>query len=135
MASVALWSDRPNTTEPICYDAEGTATLLPVTLRKVELRGSGAAEEAITHEIAEGYRTGQFHPAARTGIAYMLATEQTVFDPGLGQVIPYVPHLMFDAPYGRAHDLGMAADHAGHGLPFLIFEGEPNAMVIVPLAR
>lgn len=26
-----------------------------------------------------------------------------------------------------------AADHAEHGLPFLIFEGQPNAMVIVPV--
>jgi hypothetical protein len=125
--------ERVETTEPVCYDAEGTATLLPVALRRAELRAGGATDAAIERDIAEGYRNGRFRAPGRPGIAYMLSTEQTVFDPSRQKVIPYVPHVMFYAPNRSAADLGMSADHAEPGMPFLIFEGQPNAMVIVPL--
>ncbi len=125
--------DWVETVEPVCYDAEGSTTLLPMILRRAELRAAGASREAIEQEIAEGYRTGKFRAPGGPGIAYMLSPEQTVFDPSRGRVIPYVPHVMFYAPNRKAADLGMAADHAEPGLPFLIFEGQPNAMVIVPV--
>ena len=125
--------DRADTVEPVCYDAEGSTTLLPAALRRAELRSAGTPEPRIEQEIAAGFRSGKFRAPSRPGIAYMLSPEQTVFDPSRQKVIPYVPHVMFYAPHRKAADLGMAADHAEHGLPFLIFEGQPNAMVIVPV--
>jgi hypothetical protein len=60
----------------------------------------------------------------------MLATEQSVYDPSRDKVIPYVPHLMFYAPYLKGADLGFS-DQGQSGQPFLINEGRPDAMVIV----
>jgi hypothetical protein len=122
--------ERRDTSEPVCYDAEGAATLVPVSLDRAVLRTQGKSEPEIERRLAEGYRAGKYRAPARPGIAYMLGKEQTVFDPSRGKVIPYVPHLMFYAPYLTAADLGLAGQ-GETGEPFLINEGRPDAMVIV----
>lgn len=124
---------QPGTSEPVCYDAEGSGSILPATLRRAELRAQGKNDATIAAEIRQGYSSGKFKAPARPGIAYMLSPDQTVFDPMSGKLVRYIPHVMFYAPNRRASELGMPADHAEAGLPFLIFEGEPEAMIIVPV--
>ncbi|MGH9557186.1 MAG: hypothetical protein ACRD2Y_15315 [Terriglobales bacterium] len=120
--------DSPQSFEPQCFDAEGTATSLPVVLYKAEMRAQGKSEEEANRLVAEGYGTGRFRAPRRPGIVYMLSREnRVVADPATGKVISYPPHVMFYAPYLTNADVG-----AGLGAPvFVIKEGTPGALVIV----
>jgi hypothetical protein len=121
------------TQEPECFDAEGSATLLVMELRREEMRAQGKSEAEIAADSAEAYRTGKFFAPRKPGICYMLSTENWVFDPSQKKVIQFPGHLMFYAPYMTAHDLGYESQAA---LPFLVAPGTPGAlMVVVPAAQ
>jgi hypothetical protein len=122
----------PESQEPECYDAEGSATLVPRVLRIAELRSQGKSKSEIDAEIAEGFRNGTFRAPRRPGIVYMLSREnRVVVDQRTGRVAPYVPHLMFYAPYLRNKDIGVKM---GPGVKvFIINEGTPHALMIVPV--
>jgi hypothetical protein len=118
--------------EPICYDAEGADTLLPVMLESAALREQGLDSAAVALAVADGYRTGRFRAPRRTGVAFMLSTETRFHDAATGASIPVPPHLMFYAPYLTNRDIGSPGeDRAGPHRPFVIEEGRPNAYIVV----
>lgn len=118
--------------EPTCFDAEGTASILPVILKRTELLAEGMDDEAIRAAIAEGYRNGKFQAPRRVGVAYMLSTRNTVvLDHEAKKVGGAPPHLMFYSPYMRAEDFGTTDDFASHF--GVADEGTPTAMIIVPV--
>lgn len=127
--------EHPQTVEPVCYDSVGSAAFVPVALARAAARAAGRDEGEIRREIEAGYRSGRFRGPARAGIAYMLAAEQSVRDEASGEIIRYVPHLMFYAPNATSAALGLESPGlaAPKGAPFLIYEGDPRAMVIVPV--
>ena len=88
--------------EPECFDAEGTATVLPVRLFVEARRAAGADDEAIEREVDEAYRTGRFTPPRQPGLVYMLSPHNYVFDPERRRIIHFPGHLMFYAPYATA---------------------------------
>jgi hypothetical protein len=128
--------EDPATVEPVCYDAEGTAAFLPVANAREAWRLARVSEEEIRERIQAGFAEGRFHAPRRAGLAYMLSPEQTVRDESSGEIIPFVPHLMFYAPGRTAVELGLESPEvaAPAGRPFLVFEADPRGLVIVPVA-
>ncbi len=128
--------EDPATVEPVCYDAEGTAAFLPVANAREEWRRAHVAEEEIRERIRAAFSEGKFHAPRRAGVAYMLSSEQTVRDESTGEIVPFVPHLMFYAPGRTAAELGLESPEvaAPAGRPFLVFERDPRGLVIVPVA-
>lgn len=127
--------DHPRSLEPICYDAEGSETILPRVLEAAALRERGADSATVSNAIAEGFRTGRYRAPRRTGIAYMISPETRFFDATTGRTEPGAPHLMFYAPHLTNRDIGSLGEaHAtgGHH-PFVIEEGSPTAYIIVLL--
>jgi len=123
----------PNSVEPRCMDAEGTRTHLPRTLKMAELRAQGKTRQEIRLAVAEMYARGQLQPPRRAGVDYMLSTENVVpVDEERGLVAPYPPHLMFYVPYLGNADLG--SDGNPTGPAFVVDEGTPYALLIVPVA-
>jgi hypothetical protein len=120
--------DQADTIEPICYDPEGTASILPRVLRETELREQGKSKAEIDRETAERFRSGQYRAPRRNGIAYMLSRENRVFNGE--KVIWFPPHLMFYAPYARGADVGEAPQHLPHS-PLVLNAGDPHAYIIV----
>lgn len=114
------------TIEPLCYDPEGSKTLLPVDLYKEELRSKGMSEPDIRTEVANAYKNGRFKAPGKPGVLYMLSTDNRLGPtPDKGTV--HVPgHLMFYAPYMTGKDLGY--DSAA---PFLVEPGLPDAKMVV----
>lgn len=122
--------DHPLNLKPTCYDAEGTATILPVVLHFGELLMKGVALPKIHAEISDGFRTGRFVSPRRSGVAYMLSGEIRNFDPATGQISSFPPHVMFYAPNLTNADIGSTGDGAG-GLPFIAYQGPQGYMIVI----
>lgn len=86
---------RQDTVEPECFDAEGTATILPARLFVEARRAEGVNDATVDRELEEAYRTGRFVAPRKPGIVYMLSSNNYVFDPDRRQVIHFPGHLMF----------------------------------------
>ncbi len=119
--------ERPDTLEPMCFDPEGTRTILPRVLDAARLREQGLSPEEVKRRIAEGFRSGKYRAPQRVGINYMLSTENRVFNGE--KVISYPPHVMIFAPYVTNEDIG--ADLSNPWMPWVLAEGSPHAYILV----
>jgi hypothetical protein len=119
--------DRPDTTEPICWDPEGTETIMPVALDRAKWRAQGVSEAEIERRIADGFAKGAYRAPRRAGIAYMLSAHNYVFNGE--RVIHFSPHVMSYAPYLRNADIG--SDGTDPNAPWILEEGSPHAYIIV----
>lgn len=126
-AACLVGQDRPDTLEPLCYDAEGTRAILPVALARGRWRAQGVGEEEIERRIQEGFESGQFGPPQKAGVAYMLSERNRVFNGS--EVISYPPHIMVYAPYASNADIG--AEMTDPYMPWVLEEGSPHAYIIV----
>jgi hypothetical protein len=122
----------PNSQEPQCMDARGHAHA-PAT--DPDHRGTarrGRSREAINRSVAEAFAKGVFQPPTRPGVDYMLSTENVVaVDKEKGTVAPFPPHVMSYAPYLTNADVGSDGNPAG--CLFVVNEGSPHALIIVPV--
>ena len=118
--------ERKDTVEPECFDAEGTATVVPVRLFVEARRAAGADDETIDREVDEAYRAGRFIAPRKPGLVYMLSPHNYVFDPERQRIIHFPGHLMFYAPYATAKEVG-----TGPGAPYIVAPGTPHALLIV----
>ena len=124
--------DHPLNQKPVCFDAEGTATILPKILRVGELLMQGKPMSAINAEIAEGFRTGKYISPRRAGVAYMLSGDIRNYNPHTGKVESFPPHVMFYAPNLTNADLGVTPEALAKdpSLPFIAYQG-PHGFIIV----
>ena len=124
--------DRPLNQKPVCFDAEGTATILPKILRVGELLMQGKPMSEIDAEIAEGFRTGKYISPRRPGVAYMFSGDIRNFNPRTGKVESFPPHVMFYAPNLTNADLGITPEALAKdpSLPFVAYQG-PHGFIIV----
>lgn len=128
--SCLIEREKPDTMEPECYDAEGSATTLKVRSYEEQQRASGVGEQAIEESIKAGYKSGKFKPPSKAGIVYMLSGYNYVLNPETGKIIHFPGHLMFYAPYATEKTIG-----SGEGAPYIVHPGEPDALMIVVPAR
>lgn len=117
----------PWNSEPTCFDAEGSATILPTRFFAEEERAKGKSEDEIKAEIEDGYKKGRFKPPGKPGIVYMLSdsTSLLVND----KIVHAPPHLMFYAPYATDKDIG--SPPPGLNMPRILRAGQPDAYIIV----
>ena len=111
-------------------DAEGTRTILPRILKVAELRAQGKSPEEIKRFTADAFAKGEFQAPVRPGLDYMLSTENLAANEK-GKVAPFPPHVMFYGPYLTNAELG--SDGNFNGPAFVVGEGTPHALIIVPL--
>ena len=118
---------------PICYDAEGSRTLMQHELLSLKLRAEGKTEAEVKAALAAGLRAGTLKTATKPSIAYMMSPEQVLFsspDSAGFRVGAWHPHVMIAAPNARPEDFGLAHDTEN---PHLSVEGAgtPAAQLIV----
>lgn len=114
------------TVEPMCYDPEGSQTLLLVELHREELLAKGTSEADIKTDIAKGYKDGRFKAPSKPGVLYMLSSDNRL-GPAQDNGTAHVPgHFMFYAPFMTGKDLGYDSV-----APFLVQPGEPDAKMVV----
>jgi hypothetical protein len=124
--------DHPLNQKPVCFDAEGTATVLPKILRVGELLMQGVPTSQIDNEIEEGFRSGKYISPRRAGVAYMLSGDIRNYNPRTGKVESFPPHVMFYAPNVTNADLGTTREALAKdpSLPFVAYQG-PQGYIIV----
>jgi hypothetical protein len=115
--------------EPQCMDAEGTRTFLPRMLEVVELRIQGKSPEEIRRFVTDAFAKSVFPAPTRPGVIYMLSTENLV--PNDKGVVPFPPHVMFYGTQLTNADLGSDGNQGGPA--FVVNEGAPHALIIVPV--
>jgi len=128
--SCMIEREKPDTMEPECYDADGSATTMKVRSYEEQQRASGVGEQAIEESMKAGYKSGEFKPPSKAGIVYMLSDYNYVLNPETGKIIHFPGHLMFYAPYATEKTVG-----SGEGAPYLVHPGEPDALMIVVPAK
>ena len=128
---------RANHTSPMCYDAEGSASTLQATLKRGELLMQGLDSTEIEKRIDEDYRTGRLHAPRKTGIVYMLATDEVWHDQSSGDTARHVyPHIMVYAPYLKNSDIAVAPEQMWRpDRVWVQYEGRPDAYLIFEVGR
>jgi hypothetical protein len=122
---------------PICYNPEGTRTVLERELMQVRLRTLGVAEDSIDRAVAAAYRSGELKTPKDVALAYMMSPQQVLFSNARKEgrrVGAWHPHLMLYVPGATPAKFGLS--DSGTGDPIQVGSpGTPQAEVIVKLPK
>ncbi len=109
---------------PVCFDEEGSRTILPAYEDDAMLRLKGATDDEVERQLALGFEQGRYRPPSRPGIAYMLSPATYMFEKGRLTRTP--PHTMFYSPFLTNADIGGAM-----GKTAFVDRPGPHGMIIV----
>lgn len=112
---------------PICYDKEGSETLLPAVKDEVNLLMQGMEPTEVASIIDRGWKSNRFRVPG-PGVSYMLSP---IFYLN-GRDGGYVPHVMFYSPYKTDSDVGASSDRLDY-VPFIQGPGRPSAVMVSPV--
>lgn len=110
------WPNRPFRDDiawPICYDAEGSRTLLQDYIYTAELRAQGMDVKHVNAEVMKKFGSKDYPNPARNGVAYMIAPVMRGWTSRPEPVTLNMPHYMFYAPGITDADIG--------GKPFSLY--------------
>ena len=103
------WGDRPFRDDiawAVCFDAEGSKTLLQDYLYAAELRAQGMDSKEVHLAVAKKFGTKDYPNPERTGVAYMIAPVMRGWTDRTEPVTMNMPHYMFYAPGVTDADIG-----------------------------
>lgn len=128
-AFTCLVTRRGGDVVPICWDAEGTRTMVPIEVETAALRLGGMSPAEIDRRVADGFKSGHYRAPARAGISYMLSPLRYRIDESgkVTRTAP-LPHVMFYGPNLTDADIGGA-----RGTPAFMNKVGPDGMIIVPV--
>jgi hypothetical protein len=119
----------PQSLEPICYDEEASATVLPWEFEFFRLRMEGKSPEEVDQALATAVGKGELRAPSRPAMSYMLSSGQRLFDPESGQSAGnWKPHLMLYVPYLTIEDVGLTQPTS---TMFVFKSGTPMAHLII----
>jgi hypothetical protein len=114
----------------VCFDAEGSKTLLQDYLYAAELKARGMNSAQVNAAVTKKFGTADYPNPARNGIAYMIAPVMRGFTNKPGPQTMNMPHYMFYAPGVKNKDIG----GAGFGMyPFMLSMSPGRDDVIIML--
>jgi len=116
--------------EPHCFDREGAATILPMSMRRVELLHQGKSKGEADAEVARGLADGTFRLPMRPAMSYMMSAEQRLVAPNGQPAGRWMPHLMIYYPYLTSDGIGVAGRPAAD-TPSVVDPGLPTANIMV----
>ena len=123
--------DHPLSLKPTCYDAEGSATILPKVIQVGAWMMEGKSLAEIDQLVADGFKSGRFIAPRRPGVAYMLSGDIKNVSRKTGDVSSFPPHVMFYAPNLTNADIGSKGD-GSDGMPFIAYQGPHGFMIMMP---
>ena len=141
-AFACIVSRRAGDVFPVCWDAEGARSLLPIDVDDAQMRLAGKSGAEVEASVVERFRSGAYHSPARPGIAYMLSPMRYGIDEH-GVVTRTVsnPHLMFYGPNLTDEDIGgvrgafVFINRVGPDGMMIVLVGEKERETIVSESR
>lgn len=119
---------------PVCYDREGSDTVMAAQLLRGTLLRRGIDEAKIAADIKARFADGRLIAPRRAGVAYMLSHDFSEYDAKLGRrACVYPPHIMIYAPYRKNADIGGV--RGSMTTAWILHEGEADAFIIVPMTH
>ena len=114
VSCIVVRSDWQFTKEPfrdgifwaVCYDGEGSKTLLQDYLQAAELRARGLDAKQVHEQVTKRFGTADYPNPARVGVSYMLAPVMRGYTRGPEPMTMNMPHYMFYAPNVKNSDIG-----------------------------
>src|SRR5581483_8979474 len=91
---------------PVCFDAEGSKTLLQDYLTTAELRAKGMDSKQVYDFLTKKFKTSDYTNPRRTGVAYMIEPIMRTFGSSDVPLTMNMPHYMFYAPNVKNSDIG-----------------------------
>ena len=91
---------------PVCYDSEGSKTLLQDYFYTAELRAHGMDSKQVHDAVTKRFGTAASPNPSRTGVAYMIAPVMRGYTSAPGPVTMNMPHYMFYAPGVKDAEIG-----------------------------
>ncbi len=124
--------DHPYVLKPTCFDAEGSAAIVPKIIRFGELLTQGLPLKEIQQDIETGFKDGRFVAPGRAGVAYMLSNYNRPYSAQSDTLGWFPPHVMFYAPELTGDDIGFSASawRANRRLPFIGYQGPHGFMIV-----
>lgn len=121
---------------PMCFDAEGSKTLLPAIFEQTRLLEAKKNPAQVLAKIEAGFADGTYQ-TPRAGINYMLSAANFLPDRrNPGHVFHYLPHWMFHAPGMSRKDAGQAERLNIFGQEaFVTPPGKPWSFLVVPMGK
>ena len=130
-AFTCMVSRRGGDLFPVCWDAEGARTFLPLDVDDAQLRLRGRTGSDIDRAMTDGFASGRYHLPSRTGVAYMLSPlRYRIDDAGHVTRTNPNPHVMFYGPNLTDADIG-----GQRGSVVYMNKVGPDGMIIVPLGQ
>jgi hypothetical protein len=117
--------------EPHCLDAEGSATILPIMMRRVELYAQGKNDADTEREIADGIASGKFRLPQRPAVTYMMSAAQQLVNGQGSAVGAWQPHLMIYFPNLTTDGVGLPGFVPDLG--FVENPGQALSALVIPL--
>ena len=114
VSCIVVRSDWQFTTSPfrddifwaVCYDAEGSKTLLQDYLQAAELRARGLDAKQVHEQVTKRFGTAGYPNPGRVGVSYMLAPVMRGYTRAPEPMTMNMPHYMFYAPNLKDADIG-----------------------------
>lgn len=125
--------DHPRVLKPTCFDAEGTASVIP----KIQFVGqrilAGDSVATINQRLDTAFADGTFRSQQRPGVAYMLSRYNRPVNRQTGELGFFPPHVMFHAPNLTNADIGHDMSHhdPNRPLPMIAYGGRQGYMIMI----
>lgn len=90
----------------VCFDSEGSKTLLQDYLSAAELRAGGMDAKQVHREVTKKFGASGYPNPSRAGVAYMIAPLMRGYTAAPEPQTMNMPHYMFYAPNVKDADIG-----------------------------
>jgi hypothetical protein len=125
--------DSRGTVAPMCFDPEGTRTLMQEIMLQARLQSRGLTNETVQHEIDAAYAKGTLQHADHGGMIYMMSSKQLLpsSKEANAQLSAWHPHVMIFIPHATQEQFALGADNKD-GLPVSApFKGDDGGTLLV----
>jgi hypothetical protein len=117
----------------MCFDSEGSKSLLPAWMDAAALRAKGQlTAEELKAKISEGFRNGTYRAPGRSGVSYMISPLMRTYpSPSFEDkevVTMNMPHYMFYAPNVANEEIGGKYNSE---FPFILNTGGGNYIILL----
>lgn len=128
---------HPRDVIPVCFNPPAAERVMPFWQGVVEeVMGGRSFREAWADAMGR-LSDGELPlPEPGRAIAYMMSEETRLHNPETDQERDYFPHFMVFVPHLTDEEIGSSPDRVGGvRVPFVAFEGQPGAYLIVPTGQ